>query len=164
MSVEERSWCTVTTTGTTSMAKHVLDDVGGREKYPSNVPAKDAAAIAEEIAEDAMALTWNKVQIVSVDGYHGVRRRQPKLGLGDMATVTVKKGTPDMRRKLVKAVVIRQKKEIRRIDGLRLSFEDNAMVVTNERGEPRGTEIKGPVAREVAERFPKIGSMATIIV
>jgi large subunit ribosomal protein L14 len=104
------------------------------------------------------------VQVVSVDGYHGVRRRQPKLGLGDMATVTVKKGTPDMRRKLVKAVIIRQKKEIRRIDGLRLSFEDNAIVVTNERGEPRGTEIKGPVAREVAERFPKIGSMATIIV
>lgn len=104
------------------------------------------------------------VQIVSVDGYHGVRRRQPKLGLGDMATVTVKKGTPEMRRKLVKAVVIRQKKEIRRINSLRLSFEDNAVVITNERGEPRGTEIKGPVAREVAERFPKIGSMATIIV
>jgi large subunit ribosomal protein L14 len=104
------------------------------------------------------------VQIVSVDRYHGVRRRQPKLGLADMATVTVKKGTPEMRRKLVKAVVIRQKKEIRRINSLRLSFEDNAVVITNERGEPRGTEIKGPVAREVAERFPKIGSMATIIV
>jgi len=104
------------------------------------------------------------VQIVSVDRYHGVRRRQPKLGLGDMATVSVKKGTPDMRRKLEKAVVIRQKKEIRRVTGLRLSFEDNAMVITNERGEPKGTEIKGPVAREVAERFPKIGSMATIIV
>ncbi|NYT04972.1 MAG: 50S ribosomal protein L14 [Methanomicrobiales archaeon] len=104
------------------------------------------------------------VEIVSVDRFHGVRRRQPKMGLGDMATMTVKKGTPDMRRKLVKAVVIRQKKEIRRINGLRLSFEDNAAIVTNERGEPRGTEIKGPVAREVAERFPKIGSMATIIV
>lgn len=104
------------------------------------------------------------VQIVSVDRYHGVKRRQPKLGLGDMATVSVKKGTPDMRRKLEKAVVIRQKKEIRRVNGLRLSFEDNAMVITNERGEPKGTEIKGPVAREVAERFPKIGSMATIIV
>ncbi|HDQ07233.1 MAG TPA: 50S ribosomal protein L14 [Methanoculleus sp.] len=104
------------------------------------------------------------VQIVSVDRYHGVRRRQPKLGLGDMATVSVKKGTPDMRRKLEKAVVIRQRKEIRRVTGLRLSFEDNAMVITNERGEPKGTEIKGPVAREVAERFPKIGSMATIIV
>jgi len=105
-----------------------------------------------------------QVQIVSVDRYHGVKRRQPKLGLGDMATVSVKKGTPEMRRKLEKAVVIRQSKEIRRINGLRLSFEDNAMVITNERGEPKGTEIKGPVAREVAERFPKVGSMATIIV
>jgi large subunit ribosomal protein L14 len=104
------------------------------------------------------------VEIVSVDLYHGVRRRQPKLGLGDIATVSVKKGTPDMRKKLVKAVVIRQRKEIRRVSGLRLSFEDNAMVVVNERGEPKGTEIKGPVAREVAERFPKIGSMATMIV
>ena len=105
-----------------------------------------------------------QVQVVSVNLYHGVKRRQPKLGLGDMATVSVKKGTPDMRRKLERAVVIRQKKEIRSINGLRLSFEDNAMVITNERGEPKGTEIKGPVAREVAERFPKIGSMATIIV
>ena len=104
------------------------------------------------------------VQVISVDRYHGVRRRQPKLGTGDMATVSVKKGTPDMRRKLVKAVVIRQKKEMRRPNGLRVSFEDNAMVITNERGEPIGTEIKGPVAREVAERFPKIGSMATTIV
>ncbi len=104
------------------------------------------------------------VQVISVDRYHGVRRRQPKLGTGDMATVSVKKGTPDMRRKLVKAVVIRQKKEMRRPNGMRVSFEDNAMVITNERGEPTGTEIKGPVAREVAERFPKIGSMATTIV
>jgi len=104
------------------------------------------------------------VEVVSVDLYHGVRRRQPKLGLGDMATVSVKKGTPDMRKKLEKAVVIRQKKEIRRVSGMRLSFDENAVVITNERGEPKGTEIKGPVAREVAERFPKIGSMATIIV
>ena len=104
------------------------------------------------------------VQIVSVEHYHGVRRRQPKLGLGDLAIVSVKKGTPDMRRKLERAVVIRQKKEIRRPSGLRVSFEDNAMVLVNERNEPKGTEIKGPVAREVAERFPKLGSMATMIV
>jgi large subunit ribosomal protein L14 len=95
-----------------------------------------------------------EVQIVSVFGYHGVRRRQPKMGLGDIATVSVKKGTPDMR----------QKKEIRRPNGMRITFEDNAMVVVDEKNEPRGTEIKGPVAREVAERFPKIGSMATTIV
>lgn len=104
------------------------------------------------------------VQVVSVFGYHGVRRRQPKLGLGDIATVSVKKGTPDMRRKLVRAVVIRQKKEIRRPSGLRLSFDDNSVVIVDEKNEPRGTEIKGPVAREVAIRFPRIGSMATIIV
>jgi large subunit ribosomal protein L14 len=104
------------------------------------------------------------VEIVSVDGYHGVRKRQPKLGIGDIATVTVKKGTPDMRRKLLKAVVIRQRKEMRRPSGLRVGFDDNAVVIVDERGEPKGTEIKGPVAREVAERFPKIGSTATIIV
>jgi large subunit ribosomal protein L14 len=105
-----------------------------------------------------------EVQIVSVFGYHGVRRRQPKMGLGDIATVSVKKGTPDMRRKLVRAVVIRQRKEMRRPSGLRVSFDDNAIVVVDEKNEPRGTENKGPVAREVAERFPKIGSMATMIV
>jgi large subunit ribosomal protein L14 len=104
------------------------------------------------------------VEVVSVDRYHGVRRRQPKLGLGDIATVSVKKGTPDMRKKLVKAVVVRQKKEFRRPGGLRVSFEENAMVLINENGDPRGTEIKGPVAREVAARFPKIASMATIII
>ncbi|WP_298669581.1 50S ribosomal protein L14 [uncultured Methanofollis sp.] len=104
------------------------------------------------------------VEIVSVDGYHGVRRRQPKLGIGDIATVSVKKGTPDMRRKLLKAVVIRQRKEMRRPSGLRVGFDDNAVVIVDERGEPKGTDIKGPVAREVAERFPKIGSTATIIV
>jgi large subunit ribosomal protein L14 len=104
------------------------------------------------------------VQIISVDRYHGVRRRQPKMGLGDLATISVKKGTPDMRKKMEKAVVIRQRKEFRRPDGLRVSFDDNAMVIVNENGEPKGTEIKGPVAREVAERYPKIASMATIIV
>lgn len=104
------------------------------------------------------------VEVISVDLYHGVRRRQPKLGIGDLATVSVKKGTPDMRKKLVKAVVVRQKKEFRRPNGLRVSFEENAMVLVNETGDPRGTEIKGPVAREVAARYPKIASMATIII
>lgn len=104
------------------------------------------------------------VEVVSVDRYHGVRRRQPKLGLGDIATVSVKKGTPDMRKKLVKAVIVRQKKEFRRPSGIRVSFEENAMVLINDNGDPRGTEIKGPVAREVAARFPKIASMATIII
>ena len=104
------------------------------------------------------------VQIVSVFGYHGVKNRQPKLGIGDLATVSGKKGTPDMKRQLVKAVVVRQKKEFRLPNGLRVSFEENAMILLNDNGDPRGTDIKGPVAREVAERFPKVGSMATIII
>lgn len=104
------------------------------------------------------------VQIVSVFGYHGVKNRQPKMGIGDLATVSVKKGTQDMKRKLVRAVVVRQKKEFRRPNGLRVSFEENAMILLNEDGDPRGTDIKGPVAREVAERYPKVGSMATIII
>ena len=104
------------------------------------------------------------VQIVSVFGYHGVKNRQPKLGIGDLATVSVKKGTPDMKRKLVKAVVVRQKKEFRRPNGLRVSFEENAMILLNDNGDPRGTDIKGPVAREGAERFPTVGSRATIII
>ena len=104
------------------------------------------------------------VQIVSVFGYHGVKNRQPKMGIGDLATVSVKKGTQDMKRKLVRAVVVRQKKEFRRPNGLRVSFEENAMILLNENGDPRGTDIKGPVAREVAERYPKVGSMATIII
>ncbi len=70
--------------------------------------------------------------------------------------MSVQKGTPDMRRKLVRAVVIRAKKEMRRPSGMRVSFDDNAVVVVDEKNEPKGTEIKGPVAREVAERFPKL--------
>jgi large subunit ribosomal protein L14 len=62
------------------------------------------------------------------------------------------------------AVVIRQKKEFRRPDGLRVAFEDNAAVITDVEGIPKGTEIKGPVAREAAERFTKIASAASIIV
>ena len=104
------------------------------------------------------------VEIVSVFGFHGVKKRQPKMGLGDLATVSVKKGTPDMRKKLVRAVIVRQKKEFRRPNGLSVSFEENAMVLLNENGDPRGTDIKGPVAREVAERYPKVGSMSTIII
>jgi len=105
-----------------------------------------------------------QVQVIAVLGYHGVRKRQPKLGLGDIAIASGQKGTPDMRRKLVRAVVIRQKKEMRRPYGMRLSFEDNAVVIVDDRNEPRGTEIKGPIAREVAIRYPRLGSMATTIV
>ncbi|TFH40784.1 MAG: 50S ribosomal protein L14 [ANME-2 cluster archaeon] len=105
-----------------------------------------------------------QVEIISVKQYRGVKNRMPKAGIGDMCVVSVKKGTPEMRKQILKAVVVRQKKEFRRPDGLRVSFEDNAVVITDDSGVPKGTEIKGPVAREAAERFSKIASAASIIV
>ncbi len=105
-----------------------------------------------------------EVQIISVIGYKGVRRRYPAAGVGDMVVVSVKKGLPEIRKQVHYAVIIRQRKEFRRPKGERIKFEDNAAVLVNEKGEPKGTEIRGPVAREAAERFSKIATIATTIV
>ncbi len=105
-----------------------------------------------------------ELKVISVAGYHGTKNRQPSAGLGDKVTVSVTKGTPEMRRQVLEAVIVRQRKSIRRPDGTRLKFEDNAAVIIDENEEPRGTEIKGPIAREVAERFGAIASTATMIV
>ena len=105
-----------------------------------------------------------ELKVISVAGYHGTKNRHPKAGLGDKVTVSVTKGTPEMRRQVLEAVIIRQRKPIRRPGGTRLKFEDNAAVIIDENEEPRGTELKGPIAREVAERFGSIASQATMIV
>jgi len=105
-----------------------------------------------------------ELKIVSVSGYSGTLNRHPKAGLGDHVTVSVTKGTPEMRRQVLPAVVIRQRKPIRRPDGTRVKFQDNAAVIVDENDDPRGTELKGPIAREVAERFGSIASTATMIV
>jgi len=105
-----------------------------------------------------------QLKVISTSGYSGTISRHPKAGLGDKVTVSVTKGTPEMRRQVLEAVVIRQRKSIRRPDGTRVKFEDNAAVIVDENEDPRGTEIKGPIAREVAERFGSIASTATMIV
>jgi large subunit ribosomal protein L14 len=104
------------------------------------------------------------LQIISVMGYKGVRKRQPKAGVADMVKVTVKEGDVKIRKQVSNAVIIRQKAEYRRPDGLRVSFEDNAAVLVDDKGEPKGTEIKGPVAKEAVERFSAIGKIASIVV
>lgn len=104
------------------------------------------------------------LQIISVFGYKSVRKRQPKAGVGDMIKVTVKEGDVKIRKQVVNAVIIRQKAEYRRPDGMRISFEDNAAVITDDKGNPKGTEIKGPVAKEAVERFSGIGKIASIVV
>ena len=105
-----------------------------------------------------------ELKLISVAGYHGTKNRHPKAGVGDKITVSVTKWKHEMRRQVIEAVIIRQRKPIRRPDGTRVKFEDNAAVVIDDVGDPRGTEIKGPIAREVAERFGPIASTATMIV
>jgi large subunit ribosomal protein L14 len=78
--------------------------------------------------------------------------------------VSVKKGTPELRKQIVNAVVIRQRRPYRRPDGTIISFEDNAAVLVAETGETKGSDIKGPVAREAAERWSKIAATAATIV
>ena len=104
------------------------------------------------------------IRIITVPGYHGTSRRVPSAGVGDIVIASVKKGTPEMRRQIVHAVVVRQRRPFRRADGVMVMFEDNAAVITSETGETKGTDIKGAVAREAAERWPRIAATASIIV
>ncbi|MCD6491862.1 MAG: 50S ribosomal protein L14 [Candidatus Njordarchaeia archaeon] len=104
------------------------------------------------------------LEVISVIGYKGVQRRQPKATIGDVVVATVKEGTPKMRKQIVRAVIIRQRMPYRRKDGSWIQFEDNAAVLINQEGEPLGSEIRGPIAREAARRWPSIGRIAKIVV
>jgi large subunit ribosomal protein L14 len=104
------------------------------------------------------------IRIIQVKGYKGRLRRVPKAAVGDMVVVSVRRGAPDMRKKIFQAVLVRQKRPFRRTDGVWVQFEDNAAVIMTPEGEMRGSEIKGPVAKEAAERWPRIASAASIIV
>jgi len=104
------------------------------------------------------------LRLIQVIGYHGRLRRVPLAGVGDLIMASVRKGTPDMRKKLFRAVVIRQKMPFRRPEGVWVRFEDNAAVIITAEGEMKGSEIRGPVAREAAERWPRIASASSTIV
>ena len=81
-----------------------------------------------------------------------------------MVLVSVKKGSPELRKQLFPAVIVRQRRPFRRPDGLMVSFEDNAVVLTTPTGETKGSDIKGPVAKEAAERWSRIAATASVIV
>ncbi len=105
-----------------------------------------------------------ELEIISVLEYKGILRRYPSAGVGDMIVASVKKGRPDIRKKVVNAVIIRQKKEYRRVSGMRIKFEDNAAVITGTDGVPKGTEIRGPVAKEAVEKWVRLSSATRIVV
>lgn len=104
------------------------------------------------------------LRIIQVMQYKGRLRRVPSAAVGDMVTISVRRGTPEMRRKIFQAVLVRQRRPYRRNDGVWVQFEDNAAVIMTPEGEMRGSEVRGPVSKEAAERWPRIASAASIIV
>jgi len=104
------------------------------------------------------------VEIISVFGHKGKKRSHPSAGIADLVNVVVKKGKPDIKSKVERAVIVRVRKEYRRLDGTRVKFEDNAVVLVDEKGQPKGSEVKGTVAKEVGERWPKIAGLASSVV
>jgi large subunit ribosomal protein L23e len=98
--------------------------------------------------------------IIAVKGIKGRLNRLPSACVGDLVLATVKKGKPELRKKVHPAVVIRQRKAYRRRNGVFIYFEDNAGVIVNVKGEMKGSTITGPVAKECADSWPRIASNA----
>ncbi|MCL2807116.1 MAG: 50S ribosomal protein L14 [Coriobacteriia bacterium] len=115
-------------------------------------------------AESYMTIADNsgarKVQCIKVLG--GSKRRYASVG--DVVICTVKEATPNgnvKKGEIVKCVIVRVKKEVHRKDGSYIKFDQNAAVVIDDSGSPRGTRIFGPVARELRDkRYMKIVSLA----
>jgi len=105
-----------------------------------------------------------ELEIISVRGFKGIRRARPSAGVADLVVCRVRTGTEKVRHQVFKAVIVRQKKEFMRPDGLRVQFEDNAAVVVDDKFDPKGTMIKGPIAKEVIERFKTVGKIASTVV
>jgi large subunit ribosomal protein L14 len=101
-------------------------------------------------------------QVLCIRVLGGTRRRYARVG--DVIIATVKEATPNAPVKkgdVVRAVVVRTKKEVRRADGSYIKFDENAAVVIDAQNNPRGTRIFGPVARELRDKkFMKIVSLA----
>jgi large subunit ribosomal protein L14 len=104
------------------------------------------------------------VRITSVK--HGKTRkgRQGYAKVADWVKVSVRKGDPKMKGEVFDAVVVRQKKPWKRNTGERVCFSDNAVaLLKDEKGNPKGTQIKGPIAREVQERWKEVAKLASIV-
>jgi len=104
------------------------------------------------------------VKIVSVKGGKTRRGRQQYAKIGDWVKVSVRVGDPKMKGEVFDAVVIRQKKPYRRKTGERVAFQDNAVaLLKDDKGNPKGTQIKGVIAREAGERWPFVNKIAKFV-
>jgi|TARA_Y100000310_G_C20631224_1_gene788757 large subunit ribosomal protein L14 len=105
------------------------------------------------------------LRVFTVVGAKTVKGRVPSAGVSDLVMASVIKGDPKMRKQVVYAVIVRQKKSYRRSTGERIMFQDNAAVVLkDDKGAPRGTIFKGPIAKEAALRWPNVGKVAKVVV
>lgn len=94
-----------------------------------------------------------------------VKGRQQSAGIADQVKISVRSGLPEMTGQVFDAILIRQRKEWRRKTGERISFEDNAVaILKDDKGNPKGTQIKGPIAKEVNERWPLVAKIASMMV
>jgi large subunit ribosomal protein L14 len=105
-----------------------------------------------------------ELQIITVFGYKGKLRKLGKAGVGDKVNVSVTKGKQDLRKQVLQAIIVRQRKPYRRPDGTWMQFEDNAAVLIKAGGEPQGSELRGPMAREVTLKWPRVAAIASKIV
>jgi len=104
-------------------------------------------------------------RIVAIKRGKGRKGRQLACGVASLVKVSVRKGNPKMKKQVFFAVVVRQKKIYRRATGERICFADNAIVLLKDaEGNPKGTQIKGPIAREAADRWPFVSRIANIII
>ncbi|HDI73679.1 MAG TPA: 50S ribosomal protein L14 [Candidatus Korarchaeota archaeon] len=104
------------------------------------------------------------LMIIGVHGYKGRKGRIPTASVGDMVTVVVKRGKYDLMHKPMKAIIVRQRKPYRRKNGQWIVFEDNAAVLVNDDGTPKGSEFRGPIAKEAIERWPTLGAVSAQVV
>ncbi|KAL9356757.1 hypothetical protein Peur_050010 [Populus x canadensis] len=104
-------------------------------------------------------LSLHNLYIISVKGIKGRLNCLSSACVGDMVMATVKKGKPDLRKKVMPAVI---SKPWGRNDGVFMYFEDNAGVIVNPKGEMKGSAITGPIEKECADLWPRIASAALI--
>ncbi len=103
-------------------------------------------------------------KIVSIKGGKTKKGRQNYAKVADRVKVSIRKGDPKMKGEVFDAIVVRQKRSWRRNNGERVCFSDNSVaLLKDEKGNPKGTQIKGPIAREVQERWKEVARLASIV-
>lgn len=112
-------------------------------------------------ADNSGAKTLMMIHKIGKGGKH---RRMASCGIGDIIIASVKSGNPNYIKKKVRAIIIRQRAPMRRANGLRVKFEDNAAILVTDVNLAVGTEVKGAMAREIVERYIKLAGIASRVV